>query len=75
MFFRAWTQQQAKALGLAGWVRNCPDGSVEVFAEGDEAALKALVDRLHRGSPAAEVDTVEAEPAEEQGLDHFEIRH
>lgn len=75
VFFRAWTQSQARELGVSGWVRNCADGSVEAHIEGDEAALKALVDRLHRGPPAAEVAAVTVGAAEDQGLDRFEIRH
>jgi acylphosphatase len=75
VFFRAWTQQQARDLGLTGWVRNASDGSVEAHLEGDEAAIKALVDRLHRGPPSAEVEDVEVEEVSAEGLDRFEVRH
>jgi acylphosphatase len=75
VFFRAWTQQQARDLGVTGWVRNASDGSVEAHLEGDEAAIKALVDRLHRGPPSAEVEDVEVEEVSAEGLDRFEVRH
>jgi len=75
VFFRAWTQQQARELGVNGWVRNASDGSVEAHLEGDEAAIKALVDRLWRGPPAAEVDDVQVEEAASDGASRFEVRH
>ena len=57
--FRAFTASVARRLGLAGWVRNRPDGSVEVLAEGAPSDLEALVSRLHEGPPLARVDAVE----------------
>jgi acylphosphatase len=75
VFFRAWTQQQARELGVHGWVRNAGDGSVEAHAEGDEAAVKSPIQRLWRGPPSAEVDNVEVEDAEPEGLNGFEVRH
>lgn len=75
VFFRAWTQQQARELGVSGWVRNAEDGSVEAHLEGDEAAVKALVQRLWEGPPSAEVDDVRVEDASAQGLRSFELRH
>jgi acylphosphatase len=59
VYFRAHTQAEAKKLGLAGFVRNEPDGSVYIEAEGDEKALKQLVQWCHEGSPQAVVETVE----------------
>lgn len=75
VFFRAWTKQQADALGLAGWVRNCTDGSVEAHLEGDEAAVEELIDRLHRGPPAAEVQRVEVSEAGLESSNDFAVRH
>jgi acylphosphatase len=75
VFFRAWTQQQALELGVNGWVRNSADGSVEAYLEGDEAALKALIQRLHEGPPSARVETVEVENAQSEGATRFEVRH
>ena len=75
VFFRAWAQQQAKELGVKGWVRNADDGSVEAQLEGDEAAVKALIDRLHEGPPSAEVEDVEVTDTVSEGLGAFEVRH
>lgn len=55
VWFRAFTKEQADALGLHGWVRNLPDGGVEVVAEGEAAALQELEARCRRGPPAARV--------------------
>ena len=74
VFFRAWTQQQAIELGVNGWVRNCDDGSVEAHLEGDEAAMKALIQRMWRGPPAAEVEDVEVDEAQPVGITGFEAR-
>jgi acylphosphatase len=65
VFFRAWTKEQAEQLGIHGWVRNCPDGSVEAHLEGEEDLVKQLIERLAEGPPSAEVskiDIVEVEP-------------
>ena len=55
VFFRQWTVEQARELGVAGWVRNCPDGSVEAHLSGDEQAVAQLIERMRRGPPGAEV--------------------
>jgi len=75
VFFRAWSQQQADALGVAGWVRNCPDGRVEAHVEGDEAAVEEMIERLRRGPPAARVEDVRLWDVEPCDFDGFEIRH
>ena len=75
VFFRAWTQQQANQLGVRGWVRNTADGSVEGYLEGDKSSVQQLVDRLHQGPPSAQVAKIDAEVAEPEGADRFEIRH
>ncbi len=75
VFFRAWTQQQAHELGVSGWIRNADDGSVEAQLEGDEAAVKALIQRMHEGPPSARVDEVTVEEAGAEGVDGFAVRH
>lgn len=75
VFFRAWTQQQARELGVGGWVRNCADGSVEAHVEGDEAAVTELIDRMREGSPYAHVEKVDVEAGDLEGLSRFEVRH
>ncbi len=74
--FRAWTQEQARSLGLAGWVRNRSDGSVETLIQGSGAAVSTLLERLRDGPPAARVTRVsEEETAADPELRDFEIRH
>ena len=51
--FRAWTREQAERLGVAGWVRNCADGSVEAQLEGDAQAVARLTDLLGQGPDGA----------------------
>jgi len=58
--FRQWTQRTAERLGLAGTVRNLPDGSVEVRARGGSPALRELETALKRGPLAARVERVES---------------
>jgi len=61
VFFRAATAQEARALGLDGWVRNLPDGAVEIRAEGTRRNLEMLLAWAHQGPPAARVTVVEDE--------------
>ena len=63
--FRAWTQAQARALGLRGWVRNTADGGVEAFLAGDPQAIADMLDRLEQGPRAARVNRVAAVSAPE----------
>jgi acylphosphatase len=58
VYFRASTQAEARRLALTGWVRNEPDGSVRVLAEGPRAALEALERWCHHGPAGARVDDV-----------------
>ena len=57
--YRWWTRGQAQRLGIAGTVRNCPDGSVEVAARGSSDAIAKLRTALRRGPPGASVTSVE----------------
>jgi acylphosphatase len=59
VYFRDTTRQQAESLNINGWVRNRPDGSVEVTAEGSKPALDLLLKFLHKGPRHAQVDKVE----------------
>lgn len=61
VFYRASTRAKAQTLGVTGYARNLPDGSVEVLACGDPAAVEALCEWLWQGPPAAEVTLVEVE--------------
>ena len=73
--FRVFTATCARALGLAGWVANRPDGTVEVHAEGPPDRLAELEFDLGRGPRFARVERVEGSAVEPEGLETFEIRH
>lgn len=72
--YRWWAQRQAQALGLAGWVRNCPDGSVELLAVGGRTALQQLAEACANGPPAASVRSVQSLAADDDGSVDFETR-
>lgn len=59
VYFRAATQREAKRLGVTGWVKNRPDGSVEILVEGEEEGLKDLIGWANRGPGAARVERVD----------------
>lgn len=64
--FRYWMQGAAQVLGVAGWVRNCSDGSVEAMVQGEEAAVMALVQQAHQGPRGARVEQVDVQPGQGQ---------
>jgi acylphosphatase len=57
--YRYWSEEAALALGLAGWVRNRRDGSVEALFQGNAASVAEMLRRCHDGPAAAVVSTVE----------------
>jgi acylphosphatase len=61
VFFRENTRRQAQSRGVMGWVKNLDDGRVEAVFEGDESAVKALVEFCQQGPKGASVDTVTVE--------------
>ena len=72
--FRWFVEREAHTLGIAGWVRNNPDSSVEVLAMGTRDQLSGLRSRLQQGPRAARVDNVEeAEARPVEGLNSFRI--
>ncbi len=60
VFFRDFTRQRARALGVMGWVRNLVDGRVEALLEGEDQAVRSLLDHVAEGPPHAHVANVEA---------------
>jgi acylphosphatase len=74
VFFRAEVRDRARSLGLAGWVRNAPDGSVEAELEGPKERVRSVVDFCRRGPRLAQVDDVSVEWAAPQGEQTFRIR-
>jgi len=75
VFFRAWAREQAEALGVSGWVRNCPDGRVEAHVEGEEQPVEQMIAHFRRGPPAAQVEDVRLWDVEPCEFDGFEVRH
>lgn len=71
--FRWWTRSRARALGLAGTVRNAPDGTVEVRVRGPEEEVARLRRELEAGPPGARVEAVEEIPAGSFSGESFEI--
>jgi len=59
VFFRSWTEEQAEALGLAGWVRNRRDGSVEALFGGPEPVVRHMIEQCRQGPPAARVERID----------------
>ena len=73
--FRFFVNEAARREGVRGWVRNLPDGRVEILAEGDEESVDRLERHVRRGPPAARVDAVDVHPEMAAGdLKMFEIR-
>lgn len=72
--YRYFVLRQADALGVGGFARNLPDGSVEVLAEGSAGALADLEALLREGPAFAEVTDVEREAAAERGSSGFHVR-
>lgn len=73
VFFRASLSQLADAEGVAGWVRNLSDGSVEALLEGSEDSVNKLVEWSRHGPPSARVDSVEATKTRVRSLKGFRI--
>ncbi len=76
VFFRQRTQDKAESLGATGWVRNLPDGRAEAVFEGDEDAVKALVEFCRHGPRGAVVTDVEVATETFTGeFNSFKIRY
>ncbi len=74
VFFRDSTQREAARRGVAGWVSNRDDGSVEAWFEGDASGVDALVAWARRGPAQAAVERVEVDEVAPEGLSRFEVR-
>jgi acylphosphatase len=74
VFFRDSTRREAERRGVAGWVRNCGDGTVEAVFEGTPDAVASLVDFCRAGPGHSDVREVDVEPEEAEGLHRFEVR-
>ena len=74
VFFRDGTRREAQRRDVAGWVRNCGDGSVEAVFEGEPAAVDALVAFTRDGPGHAEVEGLDVTREEPEGLRGFDVR-
>jgi acylphosphatase len=71
--FRYFAERAAREAGVAGWVRNRPDGAVETFAEGEEEAVRLYLTQLRLGPRMANVAALQEEEAQAAGHATFEI--
>jgi acylphosphatase len=74
VFFRDSTRSRAQSRGVAGWVANRPDGSVEAVFEGDEEAVRSMIEFAREGPRSAQVRDVEVVEEEPEGLSGFQVR-
>ena len=74
VWYRNWTVDAARTLGLNGWVRNRADGCVEALVEGAEEAVTRFTTLAHVGPPAARVARVDIQDVMVEGLSGFEKR-
>ena len=74
VFFRDSTRRLAEREGVAGWVRNRPDGAVETVFEGEQEAVERLVSFVREGPRGARVDDVKVIEEEPEGLRGFGVR-
>jgi acylphosphatase len=75
VFFRYETRERARGRGLAGWVRNLPDGRVEAVFEGPPNDVEAMVEWCRSGPRGASVTHVESIGEDPEGLEGFDVRH
>ena len=74
VFFRDTVRRHAQSHGVAGWVRNNLDGTVEAVFEGEPGAVERLVSFVHEGPSGAFVERVDVVDEEDEGLSGFAIR-
>ncbi|MGO9882420.1 MAG: acylphosphatase [Solirubrobacteraceae bacterium] len=74
VFFRDSTRERAHREGVAGWAKNCADGTVEVVLEGGPSAVARVAAFCERGPRGAHVERVDSSNERSEGLHGFEIR-
>jgi acylphosphatase len=74
VFFRDSVRREASRRGVAGWARNCADGSAEVVLEGPAGEVAAMVEYVRRGPGHSEVAGVETASEPVQGMSGFDVR-
>lgn len=75
VFYRQSMKVQARKLGVSGWVRNMPDGSVEALVEGGEQGVQSLVEWARRGPAGSRVDELRVSESVERAPPAFEVRY
>jgi acylphosphatase len=75
VFFRAETRETALTLGLDGWVRNMPEGTVEAVFEGEPSLVERAVEWCRHGPSYARVDSIEVHKEELAGEKGFSVRY
>ena len=75
VFFRQWAVNQARALGVSGWVRNCPDGTVEAHLIGEQAAVTKMITAMRQGPSQARVEDLTVEVVEPEEVSGFSVKH
>ena len=73
VFFRDSVRREADRRGVAGWARNCADGTVEAVFEGDDDAVVAMVEFCRGGPGHAQVSQLDVAREDPEGLDGFRI--
>ena len=71
VFYRNWTVDNARELGLTGWVRNEADGTVSALLQGDAATVRQMVERMRDGPPAARVERIDERECAAEELSDF----
>ncbi len=74
VFFRDSVRREAGRLEVAGWVRNCPDGTVEAVFEGASGAVDELIELCRGGPGQADIDRVEVVDEDPEGVEGFRVR-
>jgi acylphosphatase len=75
VFFRENTREKAESLGLKGWVKNNPDGSVEAVFEGEEAMIEEIIEFCKKGPIGSRVIDIKINTEPVENLKNFEIRY
>lgn len=75
VWFRAWTRDTAREIGVSGWVRNMADGNVETVAQGNKDLLHRFLERLNDGPPLARVTKIDTDWSDtEEEFSQFGVR-
>ncbi|HYH59071.1 MAG TPA: acylphosphatase [Thermoleophilaceae bacterium] len=74
VFFRDSVRERAEAAGVAGWITNRADGTVEAVLEGDAGPVERVLDWMREGPPRADVERIDVTEEEPEGLNGFEVR-